>query len=178
MGHVRKLLTELKDVGAKSVLLGVGRGVRNAARTNQQLGEIAKELGIPFTGELEGTDRKGGVVHPDDYGKTARQAKRALGQKTSALGGLNSNRAMDWLKNGDGDFSMAGLPREAYEPAWSYDPGDRPQRETKVNTANNTTNHISVSGVEDPDRAARRIRQEMENLERRYDARTHQTAIA
>jgi hypothetical protein len=73
IGYVRKLVHDLRGVGAKVLLAGVGAGVKDYTRINKALKDIADSEGIKFGGELAGTQRRGGVVHPDDYGKVVRQ---------------------------------------------------------------------------------------------------------
>jgi hypothetical protein len=90
MEAVKKTVQELHDVGANVVLVGVGAGVKDAAKINAQLGTMAKEFHYGFTGELEGTQRRGGVVHPDDYHKTIEQIKRAGQQVSSATWGADA----------------------------------------------------------------------------------------
>jgi hypothetical protein len=73
IGYVRKLVHDLRGVGAKVLLAGVGAGVKDYTRINKALKDIADSEGVKFGGELAGTRRRGGVVHPDDYGKVVRQ---------------------------------------------------------------------------------------------------------
>ena len=88
LGFVKQTMEGLKKAGANLVLLGVGRGVTDAAAVNATLGGFAKELGVPFTGELEGTE--GGRVHPRNYNATFGQAKRALGSERPVGSGANA----------------------------------------------------------------------------------------
>jgi hypothetical protein len=76
MAAVKETMERLHKVGAHVVLLGVGQGVKDAGKINDRLAQIAKDLGDPFTGGLAGTERRGGVVHPDDYRKTLEQIRR------------------------------------------------------------------------------------------------------
>jgi hypothetical protein len=68
MGFVRATLKELNDAGAKMTLAGVGQGVQDYKRINAELAQMAKDFGIPFTGELPGTGPGGRLnkpaVHP------------------------------------------------------------------------------------------------------------------
>lgn len=62
---VGQQIATLKQAGATPILAGVGSGVANYQTVNQQLAAIAKSAGVPFGGELAGTE--GGRVHPRDY---------------------------------------------------------------------------------------------------------------
>jgi hypothetical protein len=92
MDAVKKTVKDLHDVGANVVLLGVGAGVKDAAKINAQLGSIAKEFHYGFTGELPTTQRNHGVVHPTDegYRQTIEQIKRAGQQVSSATWGADA----------------------------------------------------------------------------------------
>ena len=61
----RDQIEALKAAGADVTLLGVGSGVKGYSDVNQSLYAIAADEGVPFAGELAGTE--GGRVHPRDY---------------------------------------------------------------------------------------------------------------
>lgn len=73
INYVGKLVHGLREQGAKVLLAGVGVGVQDYARINAALKEVAEKEGATFGGELAGTRRRGGVVHPDDYNKVISQ---------------------------------------------------------------------------------------------------------
>jgi hypothetical protein len=79
---VERQLAFLQSLQAKPVLLGVGAGVRDYEKINAQLGDMAKRYNVPFTGELETTQRNGGVVHPtgEGYRQVLDHAKRVAGE--------------------------------------------------------------------------------------------------
>jgi hypothetical protein len=94
MSAVKETMERLHAVGAHIVLLGVGKGVKDADKINARLASIASGMGDPFTGGLEGTDRRGGVVHPDDYRKTVEQIRRAGSQMSSGSWGSDFYRRL------------------------------------------------------------------------------------
>ena len=77
---VPQQLAAMKAAGADVVLSGVGSGVKNYQAVNAKLAEYAKAAGVPFSGEIPGT--QGGRVHPRDYAPLAKQA--------AGIGGVSS----------------------------------------------------------------------------------------